>query len=147
MVALCFCFQQPLARLGAQVTGLDASQELINAAKWHAEQDPDVRGRINYICTTVEELCSDSNATRFDGVIASEVLEHVADHATFVSSCCKLVKVRMCRQLFRTFSLAAVRHWSHANEYCRFRSLLSLSERSLRMTYLREFVMCSNESS
>ena len=84
---------QPLARLGAQVTGLDASSELIDAAKWHSSQDPDISGRIKYIYSTVEDLCSESNIEQFDGVVASEVIEHVADTATFVTSCCRLVKV------------------------------------------------------
>jgi len=82
-----------LARLGAEVTGLDASPELINAAKWHSSRDPEIAGRINYICSTVEELCSETNVQQFDGVVASEVIEHVADTAMFVNSCCKLVKV------------------------------------------------------
>ena len=32
----------------------------------------------------------------FDGVVASEILEHVSDVKTFVSSCCQLVKVSLC---------------------------------------------------
>lgn len=47
-----------LARIGIQVTGIDASEELINVAKKHAALDPDITKRINYIYTTIEEFSS-----------------------------------------------------------------------------------------
>ena len=75
------------------MTGLDASTELINAAKWHMSCDPELHGRVNYMCSTVEDLCSHDSVQEFDGVVASEVIEHVSDIAAFISSCCKLVKV------------------------------------------------------
>lgn len=139
-------FPQPLARLGAQVTGLDASRELIDAAKWHAEQDPDVRGRINYVCSTVEELCSDPSATRFDGVIASEVLEHVADQATFISSCCKLVKVLRYSLFSNVFisdcgTLTTMPLNTAVLDVC-----LLFSERSIRTVFIQQFMMCCSKS-
>jgi hypothetical protein len=49
---------QPLARLGATVTGIDASAENIGMAKWHATLDPAVHRNTNYICSPVEHLPS-----------------------------------------------------------------------------------------
>jgi len=85
---------QPLARLGAEVTGIDASSELIRVADWHASLDSDVRDRVTYKISSVEELCSsDEPVQLYDGVIASEIVEHVSDAELFVRSCCSLVKV------------------------------------------------------
>jgi len=88
------CLLQPFARLGAEVTGIDASSELIRVADWHASLDSDVRDRVTYKISSVEELCSsDEPVQLYDGVIASEIVEHVSDAELFVRSCCSLVKV------------------------------------------------------
>lgn len=69
---------EPLARLGASVTAVDAASELIAAAKLHAEgQGLD----IDYRASTVEALDE-----QFDLVTSMEVIEHVADPQAFVSS-------------------------------------------------------------
>jgi len=94
-----FCYRvfQPLARLGAEVTGIDASAELINVAKWHAELDSSVRSRVTYKTSSVEDFCKQNTAGEsvqlYDGVIASEIVEHVSDVELFVNACCSLVKV------------------------------------------------------
>ena len=85
-------FLQPLARLGARVCGVDASKEAIESARWHSSLDPDLRRNITYTCCAVEDMV-DSQAENFDGVIASEIVEHVANPTAFIASCCKLVKV------------------------------------------------------
>lgn len=69
---------EPLARLGAEVTGLDSSPELVAVARDHASQ----QGlKIDYRTGLIEELAAKE---KFDVVVASEVLEHVADPALFI---------------------------------------------------------------
>lgn len=67
---------EPLARLGAAATGLDASAELIQAARGHAES---VGLNIDYRAGELAEL-----EGRYDLVTCMEVIEHVADPAAFV---------------------------------------------------------------
>lgn len=69
---------EPLSRMGAHVTGIDAAPELIEAARTHAG----LSGlAIRYVAGEVAELDG-----RFDLVTALEVVEHVADPAAFVAS-------------------------------------------------------------
>lgn len=73
---------EPLARLGATVTGLDPARETIEAARRHAAgQSLD----IEYIAGTTEDL--NRKGRRFDCVIALEVVEHVPDLGAFLKSC------------------------------------------------------------
>ena len=65
---------EPLARLGANVTGADPSAENIEVAKLHAAE-ADLA--IDYRSTTAEALADAGE--RFDLVLAMEVVEHVAD--------------------------------------------------------------------
>ncbi|MEQ7873519.1 bifunctional 2-polyprenyl-6-hydroxyphenol methylase/3-demethylubiquinol 3-O-methyltransferase UbiG [Sphingomonas sp. ASV193] len=67
---------EPLARLGARVTGIDAAPELVEAAKAHAAG---VGLTIDYRAGDVAAL-----AGSFDLVTAMEVVEHVADASAFV---------------------------------------------------------------
>jgi len=78
---------EPLARLGASVTGIDAAEETIKAAKAHAE----VQGlAIDYRCTTAEALAAAGE--RFDAVLALEVVEHVAERDAFLRACGGVVR-------------------------------------------------------
>lgn len=70
---------EPLARLGATVTALDAAQENIAIARAHAEGQGLL---IDYRATPVEQLDSD----RFDLVTSMEVIEHVTDPAAFIQA-------------------------------------------------------------
>ncbi|XP_043699678.1 ubiquinone biosynthesis O-methyltransferase, mitochondrial-like isoform X1 [Telopea speciosissima] len=74
---------EPLARMGASVTGIDAVEKNIKIAQLHAELDS-VTSSINYCCTTAEKLVEEQR--KFDAVIALEVIEHVADPAEFCKS-------------------------------------------------------------
>jgi 2-polyprenyl-6-hydroxyphenyl methylase / 3-demethylubiquinone-9 3-methyltransferase len=70
---------EPLARLGATVTALDAAQENIAIARAHAEGQGLL---IDYRATPVEQLDSE----RFDLVTSMEVIEHVSDPAAFIGA-------------------------------------------------------------
>ena len=73
---------EPMARLGATVTGADAAEGNIAVARLHAsEQDL----AIDYRATTAEALAAEG--LRFDVVMALEIVEHVADPAQFVATC------------------------------------------------------------
>ncbi|XP_019696365.2 ubiquinone biosynthesis O-methyltransferase, mitochondrial isoform X2 [Harpegnathos saltator] len=82
---------EALARTGAQVTGVDASEELINVAKLHAELDSNISKNINYVQTSIEEFSS-KNEKLYDAVISSEVIEHVYNQELFLKECVKLLK-------------------------------------------------------
>ncbi len=78
---------EPLARLGAKVVGVDPAPDLIAAAAAHAE----LSGlAIDYRATTAEALVEEGAA--FDVVVASEVVEHVADVPAFVATLARLVR-------------------------------------------------------
>jgi len=77
----------PLARMGGQVTAIDAASQNIEVAKLHAEgQGLD----IDYRAMTAEDLLE--TGVRFDMVTALEIIEHVTDPAAFVESCARLLK-------------------------------------------------------
>ncbi|XP_021275197.1 ubiquinone biosynthesis O-methyltransferase, mitochondrial isoform X4 [Herrania umbratica] len=74
---------EPLARMGAAVTGIDAVEKNIKIARLHANLDP-TTSTIEYCCTTAEKLVDEQR--KFDAVVALEVIEHVADPAEFCKS-------------------------------------------------------------
>jgi 2-polyprenyl-6-hydroxyphenyl methylase / 3-demethylubiquinone-9 3-methyltransferase len=78
---------EPTRRLGAEVTGVDASERNIAVARLHAERQglP-----IIYRHGTAEAMAL--AGARFDVVLALEIVEHVADVDLFLTSCGKLVK-------------------------------------------------------
>lgn len=105
---------EPMARLGARVTGIDASEKNIGVAKAHAQQ---MGLEIDYRCMTAEELVacipspvggesgwgqyySDSADTAplllgeglYDIILALEIIEHVADVEAFVAASAALLK-------------------------------------------------------
>ncbi len=78
---------EPLARLGARVTGIDPGEKNIAIARDHAAP----QGlEIDYRVTTAEELVA--AGTKFDAVVCLEVVEHVPDVAAFVQTCASLVR-------------------------------------------------------
>ncbi|KAL8537595.1 hypothetical protein ACS0TY_012641 [Phlomoides rotata] len=74
---------EPLARMGASVTGIDAVDKNIKIAQLHADLDH-ITSSIDYRCTTAEKLVEEQR--RFDAVLALEVIEHVAEPADFCKS-------------------------------------------------------------
>ena len=76
---------EPLARLGAKVTGIDAVEKNVKSAQIHAEQNG---LEINYLQSTVEDL---DNKNKFDVVLNLEVIEHVNNQELFVSKSCELI--------------------------------------------------------
>lgn len=78
---------EPLARLGARVTGIDPAPSNIATALSHAEAGG---LSIDYRATTAESLAAED--ARFDVVLAMEVVEHVADRDGFVATAASLVR-------------------------------------------------------
>ena len=78
---------EPLARLGATVTGIDAAERNITIARLHAEQSG---LDIDYQPTTSEALAA--TGKRFDMVLNMEVVEHVDNVPLYMKSCADLVK-------------------------------------------------------
>jgi 2-polyprenyl-6-hydroxyphenyl methylase/3-demethylubiquinone-9 3-methyltransferase len=80
---------EPMARLGARVTGVDAAPEGIGAARARAEQSGLA---IDYRVATAEALAAAGEA--FDIVVALEIVEHTADPTLFLTTCARLVAPR-----------------------------------------------------
>jgi 2-polyprenyl-6-hydroxyphenyl methylase / 3-demethylubiquinone-9 3-methyltransferase len=78
---------EPMARLGAAVTGIDAAEANIAVARAHA-RGADLR--IDYRLASAEELAAAGE--RFDAVLALEVVEHVADLDVFLKAAVTLVR-------------------------------------------------------
>ena len=78
---------EPLTRLGARVTGIDATEQAVEVARWHAAESG---LEIDYRCTTAEDLADEGAA--FDLVVNMEVVEHVADVDRFMAASADLVK-------------------------------------------------------
>lgn len=78
---------EPMARLGFNVLGADASERNVNAAAAHAAS---AGVAIDYRTTTAETLATDGAS--FDVVLNMEVVEHVADLRSYLGACAKLVR-------------------------------------------------------
>lgn len=76
-----------MARLGAEVHGIDMVEKNIGIARLHADQSG---LDIDYRCCTVEDLCLEPNI--FDVVLNMEVIEHVKNPDLFLHSAANLVR-------------------------------------------------------
>ena len=77
---------EPMCRLGAEVTGIDASNQNINVAKLHAKKN---NLKINYICSSPEKL---NTNIKFDIILNMEIIEHVENVNFFLKTCSNLLK-------------------------------------------------------
>ena len=77
---------EPMARLGANVTGIDASNKNIEVAKLHAKKN---NLNINYLNTSPENI---KMQNEFDIILNLEVVEHVENLDLYLSSCFGLLK-------------------------------------------------------
>ena len=77
---------EPMCRLGADVTAIDASKKNISIAKLHSKKN---NLKIKYICSSPEKL---KIKNKFDVILNMEVVEHVEDINFFLKSCSNLLK-------------------------------------------------------
>ncbi len=77
---------EPMCRLGAEVTGIDASDKNIKIAKLHSKKN---NLQIKYLCTSPEKF---NTKDKFDVILNMEIVEHVEDVNFFLKSCSKLLK-------------------------------------------------------
>ena len=92
---------EPLTRLGAQMTGVDALERNLKTAKTHAEQ---MGLDIDYRFGTIEQLVK-IGETPFDAVLNMEVIEHVANPPDFMADCAAMARgggVMICSTINRT---------------------------------------------
>ena len=78
---------EPLNRLGATITGIDASNNNIEVAKLHSKE---MNLNIKYIHAAPENLDLKSNT--YDAVLCMEVVEHLKDVNLFIENCSRLIK-------------------------------------------------------
>ena len=77
---------EPMSRLGANITGIDASEKNIKIAKAHLKKN---KLKINYKCASPENLNQKEN---FDIILNLEIIEHVEDVELFLEKSSKLLK-------------------------------------------------------
>ena len=77
---------EPMCRMGANVTGIDASSKNIKIAKLHSKKN---NLKIKYVCSSPEKLKIKEN---FDVILNMEIVEHVENVSFFLKSCSKLLK-------------------------------------------------------
>jgi len=77
---------EPMCRLGASVTGIDASKKNIEIAKLHAKTN---KLKINYMCASPETL---KTKIKFDVILNMEIIEHVKDIDLFIKESSNLLK-------------------------------------------------------
>ena len=77
---------EPMCRLGADVTGIDASIKNIKIAETHSKEN---NLKINYLNTSPEKL---KESEKFDVILNLEIVEHVENVDLYFKSCAKLLK-------------------------------------------------------
>ena len=77
---------EPLSRLGAKITGIDASKNNIEVAKLHSKE---MNLNIEYIHSSPENL---NFKNKFDVILNMEIVEHVSNVELFIKNCSGLIK-------------------------------------------------------
>ena len=100
---------EPMARLGAQVTGIDVSEKSVAAARIHAQGEGlDIDYRVAEAAALLE------GEARFDAVLNMEVVEHVPDPELLLRQCAQLLRpggvlfVATLNRTLKSFLLAIV---------------------------------------
>ena len=78
---------EPVARMGAEVVGVDPARRNVETARIHAEQSG---VPVDYRCASAEDLAAAGET--FDIVLNMEVIEHVADVDLFLDACAGMVR-------------------------------------------------------
>ena len=99
---------EPITRLGAKVTAIDASKKNIQVAKFHAKKN---NLKINYLCSSPEKLNLNK---KFDVVLNMEIVEHVEDLNFFIKKSSNLLKknglmfIDTLNKTFKSYVLAII---------------------------------------
>ena len=99
---------EPMCRLGAKVTAIDASQKNINVAKIHSKKN---NLKIDYFCTSPEKL---KVKEKFDVILNMEIVEHVENVDIFLKHSSKFLKksgimfIATLNQTLKSFIFAIV---------------------------------------
>ena len=80
---------EALNKLGAQVTGIDASEQTIGVAQNHSNA---VGSDVSYYQTTIEEFIANKPEEKFDVVTCLEMLEHVPSPGEIIKTCSTILK-------------------------------------------------------
>ena len=80
---------EALSKLGAQVTGIDASEQTIGVAQNHSNA---VGSDVSYYQTTIEEFIANKPEERFDVITCLEMLEHVPSPSEIIKTCSTILK-------------------------------------------------------
>ncbi len=100
---------EPMARLGADVLGADASAQNIGAASAHAS----AQGLpIDYRQTSAEQLAQQNES--FEVILNLEVIEHVLNPALFIADCARLLRpgglmiIATLNRTLKSYALAVI---------------------------------------
>ena len=80
---------EALSKLGAQVTGIDASEQTIGVAQNHSNA---VGSDVSYYQTTIEEFIANKPEEKFDVITCLEMLEHVPSPGEIIKICSTILK-------------------------------------------------------